>query len=253
MIEVEQSGKTLILRLAHGKANALDTEFCKAIVSRFEEARDSAAAAVILTGQGQIFSAGVDLLRVLDGGATYLNNFLPALINLFETVFFYPKPVVAAINGHAIAGGCVLACAADYRIMANQEIRIGIPELRVGVPFPTIALEIMRFVAAPKHFPSMLYGGATFSPKDAVDEGLVNAIAEPNELIDKAVEMANSLAGLPVDVFSLTKQQLREPALRCIQESGPRLDRQISDLWARPETLEVMRDYVARTLRKSRP
>src|SRR5262249_50576216 len=135
MIDIEQSGKTLILHLAHGRANALDTEFCNAIASEFEKARTAPVDAVVVTGRGQIFSAGVDLLRVLDGGTAYLNGFLPALINLFETVFAYPKPVVAAINGHAIAGGCVLACAADYRVMAKGETRIGIPELRVGVPF----------------------------------------------------------------------------------------------------------------------
>src|SRR5215471_5272302 len=111
MIDVERRGKAAILRMAHGKANALDTEFCKAIVATFEEMRDASTAAIIVTGQGQIFSAGVDLLRVLDGGSAYLEDFLPALINLFETVFLFPKPVVAAINGHAIAGGCVLACA----------------------------------------------------------------------------------------------------------------------------------------------
>ena len=65
-----------------------------------------------------MFSAGVDLLRVVDGGAAYVRTFLPAFRRVFETLFDYPKPVVAAVNGHAIAGGCVLACAADYRVMA---------------------------------------------------------------------------------------------------------------------------------------
>jgi enoyl-CoA hydratase len=253
MIDVERRGKAAILRMAHGKANALDTEFCKAVVATFEEMRDASTAAIIVTGQGQIFSAGVDLLRVLDGGSAYLENFLPALTNLFETVFFFPKPVVAAINGHAIAGGCVLACAADYRIMATTpEIRIGIPELRVGVAFPTLAMEIMRSVVAPQHFPLMVYRGATLSPDGAVEQGLTHATAEPDELIAKAVDVADSLARLPLNVFSLTKRQLREPAVKFIQECGPRVDPQIRDLWARPETLEAIRDYVASTFKKPR-
>ena len=72
--------------------------------------------------------------------------------------------MVAAINGHAIAGGCVLGCTADYRIMAKQPGRIGVPELLVGVSFPTVALEIMRFAAAPQYFESLIYGGATLDP-----------------------------------------------------------------------------------------
>jgi enoyl-CoA hydratase len=130
--------------MGHGKANALDIEFCDAMAARFIELRNSAAKAVVLTGQGKIFSAGVDLKRLSEGGADYIRRFLPALHRLYEAVFFHPKPVVAAVNGHAIAGGCVLACCADRRIMANVGGRIGVTELLVGVPFPALAFEIMR-------------------------------------------------------------------------------------------------------------
>jgi Enoyl-CoA hydratase/isomerase len=156
MIEIEPHRKNSVFRTAHGKANALDTELCEAITVRLEEHRHSSMQALVFIGQGQIFSAGVDLLRVLDGGPAYLEVFLPALSKAFETLFCFPKPVIAAINGHAIAGGCVLACAADYRIMAHQAGRIGVPELLVGVPFPTVALEIMRCVAAPEQFQALL-------------------------------------------------------------------------------------------------
>src|SRR5579863_109661 len=120
MIDVETSGPVAVVHMRHGKANALDLEFCNGLVERLEELRLSSAGSVVLTGQGHIFSAGVDLLRVLNDGPAYLERFLPALTKLFETLFCFPKPVVAAINGHAIAGGCVLACAADHRIMAME-------------------------------------------------------------------------------------------------------------------------------------
>src|SRR5207253_4831329 len=103
------------LTMAHGKANAMSTEFCRALTARLAEANSSPARAVIITGQGRMFSAGVDLLRLSEGGAPYVREFLPALNAMFEAVFTCPKPVVAAVNGHAIAGGCVLACAADHR------------------------------------------------------------------------------------------------------------------------------------------
>src|SRR5262245_19721303 len=197
--------------MAHGKANALDVEFCQAITERFERLRTSDSRAVVLTGEGKMFSAGVDLIRLLDEGVEYLRTFLPALATMVETVFFYPKPVVAAVNGHAIAGGCILACAADHRVMARDAGRIGVPELLVGAPFPTLALEIMRFAAAPQRFQELIYGGATFSAQEALPLGLVDEVAEPADLVDRAVTAAERLLALPAPVFALTKSQLRQP------------------------------------------
>ncbi len=94
------------------------------------------------------------LRRLSEGGADYIRRFLPVLHRLYEEVFFHPKPVIAAINGHAIAGGCVLACCADRRIMAGDSGRIGVTEILVGVPFPALAFEIVRFAA-----PSTVFAG----------------------------------------------------------------------------------------------
>ena len=121
----------------------------------------SAAGALVITGQGKMFSAGVDLPRLVEGGAAYVREFLPAMNHAFETLFAFPKPLVVAVNGHAIAGGCVMACCADYRIMAREPGRIGIPELLVGVPFPVVPLEIVRFATPPQHLQALIYRGLT--------------------------------------------------------------------------------------------
>src|SRR5437870_1175022 len=123
----------------------MSIEFCEALTARFAEI--SSARAVVMTATGRTFSAGVDLVRLLEGGAPYVRKFLPVLSEMFATVFSHPAPVVAAINGHAIAGGCVLACAADKRLMARDGGRIGATELLVGVPFPPAAVEILRCAA----------------------------------------------------------------------------------------------------------
>lgn len=221
------------------------------LVTRFEELCQTSSQALILIGQGTIFSAGVDLRRVLDGGPAYLRVFLPALRKAFERLFFCPKPVVAAINGHAIAGGCVLACATDYRVMAQQTGRIGVPELLVGVPFPTIALEIMRFVAAPQHVQTLLYGGAAFSPESAVDRGLIDTMVAPEHLVEHAMHVAETLAALPSAAFTLTKRQLRAAVWQRVRDHGPGFDADVDNLWTAPQALAAIRDYVARTFKRS--
>jgi enoyl-CoA hydratase/carnithine racemase len=251
LIDVEQHGDVSVFHMAHGKVNALDVEFCNAITARLEAYRHASTQALVLIGHGQIFSAGVNLLRVLEGGPTYLTTFLPALRTAFETLFCYPKPIVAAINGHAIAGGCLMACAADYRLMSQQTGRIGVPELLVGIPFPTIALEIMRGVVAPHHLSELLYGGVTVDPAQALERGLVDALVDSATLLEQAVAAAETLAALPPRAFALTKRQVREPVMKRVREDGPQFDRVAQELLEEPATLAAIRAYVAKTFKRS--
>src|SRR5437764_8628045 len=125
MIERSESEGIVTLRLAHGKASAMDIELCDALRRELAASRD--ARAVILTGSGSIFSAGVDLFRMLKDGAGYVERFWPALSGVLEELFLFPRPAIAAANGHAIAGGCLLVAACDHRLMSGG--KIGVPEL----------------------------------------------------------------------------------------------------------------------------
>jgi enoyl-CoA hydratase len=250
MIAVTERDGIAIVTLAHGKANALDTEFCAALTKAFVKLKGAKARAVVLTGQDRIFSAGVNLIRARDGGPRYIRKFLPVLNKMFDTVFHFPKPVVAAINGHAIAGGCVLACCADFRLMAQEAGRMGITELLVGLPFPALAFEVMRFVAMPPDLPALLYTGETFAPLDAIDRGLIDEIVEPSALLDRAVEAAQRLAALSPQAFAMTKQEIRLDVTERMKKDGRRIDAAVTKIWASPKATETIRAYVARTLKK---
>jgi enoyl-CoA hydratase len=249
MIEVCEQGAVTVVRMADGKANVMSIEFCALLAERFAQIGASPASAVVLTGSGRIFSAGVDLLRLLEGGVPYIRKFLPVLSTALATVFACAKPVVAAINGHAIAGGCVLACAADKRLMAREGGRIGVTELLVGVPFPAAALEIMRCAVAPQHFEDVMFSGTTYSPAQAAGRGMVHEIIEPDILVARAIACAETLAALPPSAFALTKRQSRQPSLERLKADATRTE--VEQIWTAPETLGRIRDYVARTLHKS--
>ena len=136
MLDFEERGEVAIMRLQHGKVNALDLELLLAITEAMRAVDQ--ARAVVITGSGSVFSAGVDLQRIVAGGPSYVREFLPALSESFMAIFDHPGPVVAAVNGHAIAGGCVIAAACDVRLMSQG--KIGLAELSVGVPFPPAAM-----------------------------------------------------------------------------------------------------------------
>lgn len=236
MIERTEAGDLVTLCLAHGKANALDLELCEELRRQLAAARH--AHAVILTGRGSIFSAGVDLHRLANDGKAYVERFLPALEAMLEELFEFPRPVIAAVNGHAIAGGCVITCACDYRVMSGGTI--GMTELRVGLPFPTIVMDILKF-AAGREAQSLAYSAPTVSPVEARQRGLIDEVVPADQLMARAAEVAARFAAIPHDSFRLTKLQLRR---------NRDVNAEVRDIWTRPETLAHVKDYMARTVGK---
>jgi enoyl-CoA hydratase len=251
MIEITKHEGILTLRLAHGKASALDLELIEALALAFAEANAADDVnAVILTGTGSIFSAGVDLFRMTDQGRAYTEQFVPALSRMVLDLFSFPKPLVVAANGHAIAGGCILTLAADYRLMASGNGRIGMPELLVGVPFPAAILEVVRFCVPPQHLQSLVYTGRTVQPDDALRFGFVDEVVAPDALLTRAGEIARHLAALPPKLFAMTKHQLRDKAISRAKHYAHELDDDVREIWSEPETHERIRAYLAKTVRK---
>jgi enoyl-CoA hydratase len=250
MIGVTHHGKIAVLTLAHGKANTLDTEFCRAITGEFARLKKSPAEAVVITAEGPIFSAGVNLIRASQGGAKYLRTFLPALNKMFDAVFNFHKPVVAAVNGHAIAGGCVLAACCDYRMMARGNGRIGVTELLVGQPFPALAFEVMRFVTGPRYFAELIYTGETYLPEAALERGLVHEVVDPAALQERALQSASMLAQLSPPAFQQTKAQMRLGVTDRIKRDGKKTDAAVTRIWTSPKAISTINAYVAKTLKK---
>jgi enoyl-CoA hydratase/carnithine racemase len=250
MVVREDRGTIAVLRMGQGRANALDPELLGALGAALAQAAE--ARAVVLTGAGAMFSAGVDLKRLAASGPDYPGALIPALVDCFARLFYHPRPVVAAVNGHAIAGGCVLACAADRRIAARGVARLGVTELRVGVPFPAIALEIMRAVVPPRHLAEMVYGGGTVSVDEALDRGLLDSVVEPASLLDAALAEAEALATIPAESFALTKAQLRQPTRDFLAVHAARIDREALACWSAPAAQDAIRRYVAKTLGAAR-
>jgi enoyl-CoA hydratase len=244
VIQLERRGTVAVARLDHGKVQALDVDLLDALIGVLDEIELSDARAVVLTGTGSVFSAGVDLRQVLGGGADYLDRFVPRLTSAFERLFSYPLPVVAAVNGAAVAGGCVMACACDRRMVAAGA-RIGATELVVGVPFPVSALEILRS-ACGDSIEEVILGGRLYEAEEGRAVGLVDEVVPAADLLDHAVDAASGLGSLEPAAFRLAKAQLRRPALERIAADGPVVDPGVKALWSSPQTLASIRAQVER-------
>ena len=213
MLITENHGEVDVLRIEHGRVGALDVELLDAVT----EAVGASDRALVITGSGSAFSAGVDLRRVLEGDRPYTEELVTALTRTFRAVFDHPRPTVAAVNGHAIAGGCVLALACDLRLMSAG--RIGLTELTVGVPFPTAALEIVRPARGPRAGQVVL-GAQTVDRDRALGLGLVDELTEPDELLPRAVALADDLAARAPEAYRMAKVQLHSPANAAIDAAG---------------------------------
>ena len=238
-----------VVKLAHGKVNAIDVEFADAIIAEMKAAEDPSVRAVIITGSGSSFSAGVDLFRLVKDGPDYARRFLPALDEFLHAVLTCPKPVIAAINGHAIAGGCILAAACDHRIMTEGTGRIGIPELAVGVPFPALPLQIMAGRLTDGALRELVFSGRTVLIDEAKALGLIDEKCPSGMLLDRAHEIAHHLMAIPAGAFALTKKAFYTPIIERARQLADLNDRVAAE-WEQPHTYDSIRKYLEKTVGK---
>lgn len=249
MIELTRDGTVATVRLDHGPVNATDLELLEAIVDTFATLEaDDAVGAVVLTGNDRAFSAGVDLKRLLDGDEAYTREFLDALSRAFLAPLRLPAPVVAAVTGHAVAGGAVLAAACDHAVITDDpRTRVGLAELAVGVPFPAVPLEIMRRRLGPK-LPAAVWLAELVPPNEACARGFVDEVVPADQVVAHATEIATRLAALPAETRRLTHEQLVVDVEDALARRGPAWDAQVVDAWCSTEVRDAIRAHVERTL-----
>lgn len=252
MIGTRQADGVTVVELAHGKVNAIDVELAEAVSATFGDLAAGGAPPVVLTGAGTCFSAGVDLRRLVDGGREYVERFMPALTRAFLAVFDYPGPLVAAIGGHCLAGGYVLAAGCDLRLAARDAGAIGLTELAAGVPFPAAALEIVRAAVGPPVARELVLTAARLDPAEAAARGVVDTLVDGPSLIDEALRRARALGAVPRAAYGLSKRQLHRPASLAIAEATAAYEAQVDAAWASPETAAFVASYLERLAGRAR-
>jgi enoyl-CoA hydratase len=216
-VRVEARGQATLVTLDRPPVNAMVPDFCEAIAAAFDDlAALAEPPAMVLTGAGQCFSAGVDLRAAVEFDVPRQDRTVRAINRMVRAVYGYPGPVIGAINGHAIAGGAVLAVCCDHRIGPAEGGLFGLTEVQVGVSYPVAAIEVVRAELGPAARRPVLFG-RNVGPDEALRLGILDELRPRDMLLERALEAAEQAAALPRAAYGKIKRQLRAPSLALIQ------------------------------------
>ena len=244
MISVETRGKIALLRMDDGKANAMNPEFFAALETGLDAASD--ASALVVTGARNFFSGGLDLPFLVPLDRPRIESLYDQLHRAMMRLFLFPAPVVAAVNGHAIAGGCIFAVQADFRVMSRGGSKIGLNEAQLGLAMPAFVVETLRGRLDRGILERMVLEGPLFSPDEALAAGLVDELAEGDRIEGRALARAEELARVPREAFAESKRLIRGPAAERAEQSRTGEGRRWIDLWFSPEAQRRIGEVVAK-------
>lgn len=235
--ELETNGGIATVALARGKVNAISRGVVDELRSRFEAAEaDPAVRAVVLTGRRPFFSFGFDVPEFLSFSKADFAAYLTAFTELYTYLFLYPKPVVAALNGHAVAGGCMLALACDRRVMATGKARIALNEITFGSSIFAGSTEMLRFQVGNGAAARILYSGTMFSAEEALNLGLVEALDSEEKVVERARTMATELGSRHASAFRSIKALLRRPVAEEMRRREQGSIAEFVEIWYSPST-----------------
>jgi enoyl-CoA hydratase len=222
-VTVEPRGEIALVRIDRPPANAMDRELLGDLAAAHERLAAEEPAAVVITGREGFFSAGVDLKLAPTLDAEAQVAMVDGINRMAADWYGFPRPVVCAVNGHAIAGGMVLALCGDHRV-AGPAGRFGLTEVRAGIPYPALAIAVVRAELNPPAARELVLRGELWDARDARERGMLDEVVEQDAVLDRSLEVAGELAALPARTYAYVKAQLRAPVLaeaRRVLDGGP--------------------------------
>ncbi len=220
-----------VVTMTSNKVNAMNDDFFSDLQAAIAELQSAEVLPAVLTGQGSCFCAGLDLRSLYELDRVSMAGFVARLDATVLAWLSLPRPTVAAINGHAIAGGCVLALACDLRVAVERGARIGMNEVQVGLPFPAVPLAVARHALSAAFVRELLLEGATYGPEEAKARGLVDELVAPEQVVARAVARAGVLAPDTLAAYAAVKTHLLAPTLAALEASRERVNRDFLDVW----------------------
>jgi enoyl-CoA hydratase/carnithine racemase len=221
LVSVEAHGEVAVVRMDRPPANAMGPDLLEEAAGVLDAIEREEPAAVVLTGRPGFFSAGADLKLVPTLDAAGQRRMVEGINRMASGWYGLMRPVVAAVNGHAIAGGMVLALCADHRVGATEG-RYGLTEVAVSVPYPVAAAAVVRAELGPAAARRAVLGAQLVGPEEGLALGFFDELAAADDVLPRALAVAAARATLPRRAFALAKEQLRAATLAQIARDAPR-------------------------------
>ena len=234
-VTIEEQDGVALVRMDRPPANALDRELGGELIEVGERLRSADQRAVVLAGTERFFSAGLDLKVVPTLSPAEQDEMVMGINRMVAEWCAIPCPVVCAVTGHAIAGGLILALTGDYRVGATEG-KLGLTEVRAGVPYPAGAMAMVRWELAPPAARLLTLGADLVDPARALELGLVDELAAPDEVVARSLEVARAMGALPAVTYRVVKHQVRGDLMEELRDIVDERDDPLLGSWLSGET-----------------
>jgi enoyl-CoA hydratase len=244
-VRLENRERVVVLHLSYGP-NALDETLIGAIEGELAKLESAGTPPLVLASSHPgIFCPGLDLRKVDGLPRQAMRSFMVRFNALLRRVVSYPAPTVAALAGHAIAGGCLIALACDRRVMASWGARLGLSEINLGIPVPAGAIRMLVALYPTRTVEQLVLEGDGLPGERALAVGLVERLAEPEVVLAEAVQLASHLASRPAGAFAAAKAFLRHGLVQAMEERDAAEGERFLDLWYDPTTQDRIGGVIA--------
>jgi Delta3-Delta2-enoyl-CoA isomerase len=244
MIAVIDHGDVREVRMSRPPVNALSTELLGALREAIERAPAEGARAVVVSGGPGMFTAGLDIPLLIGLDRDGIAKLWRELYGMMRALAGSPIPVVAAITGHAPAGGTVIAVYCDWRVAARGDFKLGLSEVQVGIPLPPMIFKALRRQVGAREAEHMAVGGLILSPEQALSGGLVDEVVAVDEVVERAVAWCRSMLALPSDAMLATRRLARADLAALFDGGSEEELRSVVDRWWSAETQAVLKALV---------
>ncbi len=231
-VEVKISDKIATITINRPKVNALNETFVNELrTTFFSLEKNDFVSTIILTGKGSFFSFGFDVPGFMSYPKSSFGQYVTKYSELVKTIFMFPKPVIAAIGGHAVAGGCVLAMACDQRVMVAGKAKIALNEMTFGSSLFSCVTETLKYAVGSKQAEHIVYSGKMFSAEQAHSIGMVDKVCTESKFESVVMETAQDFANKDLVAFASIKKLFKSDTLSKIENDGIRSISEFVDIW----------------------
>ncbi len=245
-ISVDYQDTVAIVKLNRGVMNVLDMELVKELGELLERiGHDSSVSALVLGSSNDKFlSIGFDIPRLFELPRKDFSTFFSEFNRVCLSLYTLSKPTIAAITGHAVAGGCILALCCDYRFIAEGKKLMGLNEIKLGVPVPYLVDCVLRYTVGTRYAREIMDTGEFYGPADSLRMGLVDEVLPGGEVMARAVERAGLLGAWPREAFALIKRNRVEDIEQRVLARREEKERLFVDCWYSDEARQRLTNAI---------